>query len=60
VSSIFKVDFDSMAWQDGRQGVRHKVYCEGSRRIFILPGSANAHRGLAITPGTRLILVEDI
>jgi hypothetical protein len=104
VPSLFKIDFDSMEWQDGRPGVRHKVYCEGSRRIrlvefatsegdphwcdlghiglvlaggltidvngtvlsfsagdglFIPPGAANAHRGVVITPGTRLVLVED-
>jgi hypothetical protein len=27
--------------------------------LFIPPGAASAHRGVAITPGTRLILVED-
>lgn len=27
--------------------------------LFILAGAENAHRGLTITPGTRLILVED-
>jgi hypothetical protein len=102
--SIFKIDFDSMEWQNVRQGVRHKVYCEGSRQIrlvefatsegdprwcdlghigfvlaggleidfngqvlsfsagdglFIPSGAANSHRGLAIRPGTRLVMVED-
>ena len=28
--------------------------------IFIPPGEASAHRGLAIRPGTRLVLVEDV
>ena len=29
----FKVDFEGMAWEDGRPGVRHKVYQEGSRLL---------------------------
>ena len=103
--SIFRIDFDAMEWQEGRPGVRHKVYSEGSRLIrlvefatsegdphwcdrghigfvlaggleidfngnvlsfsagdglFIPPGAASSHRGLAITPGTRLIMVEDV
>jgi hypothetical protein len=28
--------------------------------LFIPPGAASAHRGVTITPGTRLILVEDV
>lgn len=103
--SIFKVDFETLPWQEGRPGVRQKVYTEGARRLrlvefdtsdgdphwcelghigfvlagglkidvngqvlsfaagdglFIPPGAASAHRGFAITPGTRLVMVEDI
>ena len=103
--SIFKVDFEGMAWEEGREGVRQKVYREGSRQIrlvefdtgegspdwcqlghiglvlaggleidvngtvvsfsagdglFIPPGAATAHRGRSITPGTRLLMVEDV
>jgi quercetin dioxygenase-like cupin family protein len=31
--SSFKVDFEGMAWEAGRPGVRHKVYQEGSRLL---------------------------
>jgi hypothetical protein len=103
--SRFKVDFDSIQWQDRRPGVRDKVYSEGTRRLrlvefstsdgdphwceqghigfvleggltidvngevlsfaagdglFIPPGPASMHRGVTITPGTRLVLVEDL
>jgi len=103
--SIFKIDFDSLEWQDGRPGVRYKTYREGLRQIrliefatsegdpqwcqqghigvvlagglsidfngrvlafsagdgvFIPAGAASSHRGLSITPGTRLLLVEDV
>jgi len=103
--STFKVDFDAMEWQEGRPGVRYKVYSEGSRRLrlvefstgegdphwcelghigfvltgglqidvngtvlsfsagdglFLPAGAASAHRGVAITPGTRLVMVEDV
>ena len=34
--SIFKVDFDRLQWQDGRPGVRHKVYSEGARRLRLV------------------------
>ena len=102
--SLFKIDFDAMEWQNGRPGVRYKLYREGSRQlrlvefatsegdphacelshigivltggltidfsgtvlsfsagdgIFIPPGAASVHHGVTITPGTRLILVED-
>jgi quercetin dioxygenase-like cupin family protein len=102
--SIFRVDFESMEWQEGRSGVRHKVYCEGSRRLrlvefstsegfadwchdghigyvltggveidfngqvlsfsagdglFIPSGADTRHRAVSITPGTRLVMVED-
>jgi quercetin dioxygenase-like cupin family protein len=102
---VFKVDFDAMDWQDGRPGVRFKLYREGSRQLrliefatseadphwcdrnhigfvvaggltidfngtllsfaagdglFIPPGAANAHRAVTITPGTRLVMVEDV
>jgi quercetin dioxygenase-like cupin family protein len=103
--SVVKVDFDGMEWQEGREGVRYKLYTEGTRQIrlvefataegdphwcerghigyvlsggltievngamhaftagdglFLPPGAPNAHRGVTITPGTRLIMVEDI
>jgi hypothetical protein len=88
--SIFKVEFDSMEWQEVRFGVRHKVYCEGSRQIrlvefttsegppnwcdlghvgfvlaagdglFIPSGAEHSHKALTITPGTRLVMVEDV
>lgn len=103
--SILKVDFGSLEWQDGRPGVRYKVYREGQRQIrliefatsegdphwcqqghigavlaggleidfngrvlsfsagdglFIPAGPDSSHRGLSITPGTRLLLVEDV
>jgi len=65
--SIFKIDFDSMEWQDGRPGVRYKVYSDGmvlsfsaGDGLFIPPGAASSHRGLSITPGTRLVIVEDV
>lgn len=32
----YKVDFDSLPWQDLRDGVRHKVYCEGGRQIRLV------------------------
>ena len=32
----FKVDFAAMEWQEGRPGVRYKVYCEGSRQIKLV------------------------
>jgi hypothetical protein len=103
--SMFKVDFGAMEWQDGRPGVRHKVYGEGSRQLrlvefatsegdphwcdrghigfvlaggleidfngqvlsfsagdgfFIPSGAGSSHRGIAIVPGTRLVMVEDL
>jgi quercetin dioxygenase-like cupin family protein len=103
--SAFKVDFEAMAWQEGREGVRYKVYAEGTRQLrlvefatsggdphwcerghigyvvaggltievngtthtfaagdglFLPPGAASAHRGVSITPGTRLVMVEDV
>jgi len=102
--SVFRVDFDAMEWQEGREGVRYKVYSEGTRQLrlvefatsdgdphwcerghigyvlsgsltievngavhafaagdglFLPAGAANSHRGISITPGTRLIMVED-
>lgn len=101
----FKVDFDSLEWQQGRPGVRFKVYCQGSRQLrlvefattegdphwceqghigyvlqggleidvngqvvslvagdglFIPTGPATAHRGVKITRGTRLLMVEEL
>ena len=101
----FKVDFSAMAWQEAREGVRYKVYTEGTRQLrlvevatsegdphwcerghigfvlsggltievngtvhafaagdglFLPPGAAAAHRGVAISPGTRLVMVEDV
>lgn len=103
--SLFKIDFEAMPWEEGRPGMRYKVYCEGSRQLrlvefltadgfhewceqghigYVLAGSleidikgsvqtfnagdglflpagfACAHRSPSITPGTRLIMVEDL
>jgi hypothetical protein len=103
--SAFKVSFASMEWQEVRPGVRHEVYCEGSRQLrlvefetsdgfaswcqvghigyvltggldidfngtvlsfvagdelFIPSGAATRHRGVFITPGTRLLMIEDL
>ena len=58
--SIFRVDFDSMAWQAGRPGVRHKVYQEGSRLIRLVEFDTNegdphwcdrGHIGLVLAGG---------
>ena len=32
----FKVDFDSLEWQQGRPGVRFKAYCQGSRQLRLV------------------------
>ena len=103
--SQFKVDFDSMEWQSGREGVRFKLFQEGARQlrlvefmsgevapdwcsqghigfvlsgaldidvagkvvsfsegdgIFLPSGQSSAHRATSITPGTRLVMVEDV
>jgi quercetin dioxygenase-like cupin family protein len=34
--SAFKIDFDAMEWQEGREGVRFKLYCEGQRQIRLV------------------------
>ena len=73
--SIFKVDFEAMEWEEGREGVRHiglvlagglKIDFNGTvvsfsagDGLFIPPGAATAHRGLTIAPRTRLLMVED-
>jgi ethanolamine utilization protein EutQ (cupin superfamily) len=32
----FKVDFESMPWDEGRDGVRLKDYCEDGRRLRLV------------------------
>lgn len=34
--SSFKVDFDSMEWRGGREGVRYKLYTEGARQLRLV------------------------
>ena len=34
--SPFKIDFETMDWQQVRPDVRQKVYCEGSRQIRLV------------------------
>jgi quercetin dioxygenase-like cupin family protein len=34
--SIFKVDFGRMPWENGREGVRYKVYTEGARQLRLV------------------------
>jgi quercetin dioxygenase-like cupin family protein len=103
--SIIRVKFESIPWQEGRPGVRHKSYVEGGRQLrlvefqtadgfnewcqqghigyvltggleidvqgtvfpfatgdglFIPAGAATQHRAVSITPGTRLLMVEDV
>jgi len=32
----FKVDFDSLDWCEGREGVRYKLYVEGGRQLRLV------------------------
>lgn len=102
--SAYRIDFDALEWQEGRPGVRFKVYAEGGRQlrlvefvsgdgfqewceqghigyvltgglemdvdgqvltfqagdgIFLPAGVAAKHRAVSITPGTRLVMVEE-
>jgi quercetin dioxygenase-like cupin family protein len=34
--SVYRVDFASLDWQEGRPGVRWKVYAEGGRQIRLV------------------------
>ena len=34
--SEFKIDFDTMPWDGGREGMRFKEYCEGGRRLRLV------------------------
>jgi quercetin dioxygenase-like cupin family protein len=34
--SPFKIDFETMEWQQVRPDVRQKVYCEGSRQVRLV------------------------
>jgi hypothetical protein len=100
-----RIDFEALPWQEMREGVREKRYCDGGRQIrivefseavgepgwcesghvgyvlcgrlqiafregetlsygpgdgiFLPAGSADAHKGMNIEPGTRLLMVED-
>jgi quercetin dioxygenase-like cupin family protein len=33
---MFRVDFNGMPWQNGREGVRYKVYAEGARQLRLV------------------------
>ena len=102
---MYRVDFASIPWTEGRPGVRFKTYCQGNKRLrlvefatsegdphwceeghigyvlnggltiefqgaihqfragdglFIPTGASNAHRGVTIEPGTRLLMVEEL
>jgi hypothetical protein len=37
----FKVDFNAMAWDEGRPGMRHKVYREGGRLVRLVEFSSS-------------------
>lgn len=39
--SQFKIDFDNMEWQQGREGVRFKLYCEGNRQLRLVEFSTS-------------------
>lgn len=34
--NTLRIAFDSMEWQEMREGVRQKSYCEGSRRLRLV------------------------
>jgi len=34
--STLRIAFDSMEWQEVREGVRQKVYCEASRQVRLV------------------------
>lgn len=51
--SPFKGPFESMAWQQVRHDVRQKLH-------FIPDGADSRHRAVAITPGTQLLMIEDV
>ena len=34
--SELRIAFDAMPWQEIRDGVRHKVYCEGTRQLRLV------------------------
>src|SRR5688572_16688318 len=61
--SIFKVDFEAMEWEEGREGVRHKTYREGTRQIRLVefdtteggPGWCQlGHIGLVLAGGLEI------
>ncbi len=37
----FKIDFTTLPWQQGRSGVRFKVYCEGKRQLRLVEFSTS-------------------
>jgi quercetin dioxygenase-like cupin family protein len=39
--SPFKIDFDAMEWQHGREGVRYKLHCEGNRQLRLVEFSTS-------------------
>jgi quercetin dioxygenase-like cupin family protein len=104
-SSICRIPFASMQWEQVRPDVRQKVHCEGGRQvrlvsfdtsdgpqhwcdvghigyvlegalsinfdgkveefragdgIFIPSGEEHRHRAVSITPGTLLLMIEDV
>ncbi|HTR01307.1 MAG TPA: cupin domain-containing protein [Candidatus Acidoferrum sp.] len=34
--SAYKIDFDALEWQEGRDGVRFKLYSEGNRLLRLV------------------------
>ena len=34
--NVFRIDFESMAWDPIRPDVRQKVYCEGGRQLRLV------------------------
>ncbi|MES2606315.1 MAG: hypothetical protein V4603_15380 [Pseudomonadota bacterium] len=42
--SAFKINFEAMPWQEGREGVRFKLYCEGDRQLRLVDfGTADGY-----------------
>lgn len=58
--NAFKVDFETLAWQDGRPGVRHKTFRDGSRQLRLVEFATSegdphwcqqGHIGMVLTGG---------
>jgi len=41
--SVLRIGFDAMEWQEVRDGVRQKVYCEGSRQLRLVEFGEFSH-----------------